>query len=161
MQYVELTKGMQALVDDEDFERICEYSWHLLGRKNTLYASRTVMENGKKVNIMMHRLILRVNDKSLHVDHINGNGLDNRKENLRLVSRNQNMRNLNHKRSNNSSGYRGVCYDKNSGKWLSYIYVNSKQIKLGRFSEIKDAALAFDKAAKELFGPYCGKLNFD
>jgi hypothetical protein len=159
---IELTQGYLAIVDDEDFERINAFNWRALpSSDNIIYGARTEQKDNKVTNIMMHRLILGVTDKSLHVDHKNGNGLDNRKENLRLVTRNQNMRNLTRIRVNNTSGYRGVCFEKSSGKWMAYIYIDGKQKKLGRHLDPKDAARAFDNAAREIFGEYCGKLNFE
>lgn len=161
MKEIQLTKGYTAIVDDEDFERINAFKWRVLPSGDNLYGSRTEQKNKKKSNILMHRLILGITDKSIKIDHKNGNGLDNRKENLRSSTRNQNARNLTRKRSNNTSGYRGVSFEKYSGKWMAYIYVEGKQKKLGRYLDQLDAAKAFDKAAKELFGEYCGKLNFE
>lgn len=157
---IPLTKGLFAIVDEEDYEKLSKIKWRsLLSSKNISYAIRTIQQNYKKENILMHRFVLNLSDKTLHIDHINGNGLDNRKSNLRITNRNGNMRNLTRERVNNTSGYRGVSFDKESNKWLSYIYINRKQKKLGRFTNKEDAAIAFDKAAKSLFGDFCGKLN--
>lgn len=161
MKEIELTQGHVAIVDDEDFDRINAFNWRVLPSGDNLYGSRTVQKDNKSVNIMMHRIILGVTDSEVQVDHKNGNGLDNRKENLRPSTRNQNMRNQTRKRSNNTSGYRGVSFEKSSGKWMAYIYVEGKQKKLGRYLDLKDAAAAFDSAAKELFGEFCGKLNLE
>ena len=156
---IPLTKGYQAIVDEEDYGRIAVFKWRTVPSLHTEYASRTRQENGKVYNILMHRFILNIYDPKIFVDHKNGNGLDNTKENLRIATRNQNMRNLTRTRANNSSGYRGVSFEKQTGKWLAYIYVNGKQKKLGRHENVLDAALAFDVAAQELFGDFCGKLN--
>lgn len=161
MKEIKLTKGHVALVDDEDFEYVNRVKWRVLPSGNIFYATRSIQINYKKKNILMHRLILRLRKNSCHVDHINGNGLDNRKINLRIVNRNQNMRNLTRTRINNTSGYRGVSYDKREQKWIAYIYLNGKQKKLGRYINKLDAAKAFDFAARLYFGNFCGKLNFE
>ena len=108
----------------------------------------------------MHRMLLNFPEQ---VDHINGNTLDNRKSNLRIASLKQNTRNLTTKRKS-KSGFRGVFRaPKNyvSRPWKAGIKHNNKNIHLGYFSTPEEAAKAFDKAAKELFGEFHGKLNFE
>ena len=91
------------------------------------------------------------------VDHVNNNKLDNRKENLRIITRKQNSMNRTSAK-NSSSKYIGVCFNKKHNKWQSYITVNKKQIKLGYFENENDAAKARNKATLKYFGEH-GNLN--
>ncbi len=93
-----------------------------------------------------------------HTDHEDGNGLNNQKSNLRIVTNAQNHMNKKGNR-NTSSKYKGVCWNKESNKWTSSITLNQKQTHLGYFTCEKKAAKAYDKKAKELFGEY-SRLNF-
>jgi hypothetical protein len=95
---------------------------------------------------------------SLHTDHINGNGLDNRKCNLRTCSNTNNQRNSK-LRADNTSGYKGVSWTKNKNKWIVHIKVEKKQIYLGVYTCLIAAAKAYDRAAKEHFGEYAN-TNF-
>ena len=143
-----------VIVDDEDFERLNKYSWCLFSSSRHFinYASRGIRKNGKTKGVSMHRFILNA-PKGMEVDHINGNGLDNRKENIRICSHAENMRNQK-MRKNNISGLRGVCWDKKKKEWGANIYLNYKQIRLGSFSDMKDAALAYNEAAKKYHGAF-------
>src|SRR3972149_6021810 len=114
MKKIKLTKDEFALVDDEDFEYLNQFAWQCspLG-----YATR---------RIGMHREIIKT-PKGMYTDHINGNPLDNRKENLRIVTFSQNM--LNRKRyKNNKSGHKGVVWNKDRQKWRVRIDVKGMQI---------------------------------
>jgi len=105
----------------------------------------------------MHREIMNA-PKGLDVDHIDGNGLNNRKSNLRLCTHAENVHNSRPMR-NGSSKYKGVCWHKTYKKWYSSIGKTGKRFYLGRFDNEIDAALAYDKKAKELFGEFA-YLNF-
>lgn len=87
------------------------------------------------------------------IDHINRDRGDNRIENLRDVTRSQNMRNSIRKRTN-ASPYQGVCFDKASGKWMASITTNYKQMHLGRYDTAEEAHNAYVKASKEIHGAY-------
>jgi hypothetical protein len=150
---IQLTKGLVTLVDDEDFERLNKYNWSILKKREKLYAHRK--ENKK--TITLHRFILNA-EKEILVDHINGNCLDNRRCNLRLCDNKQNIRNSK-KRSNLSSKYKGVSWQKDRIKWSAQISVNSKRISLGRCSDEIEAAKKYDKAARFYFGEFAS-LNF-
>ena len=144
-----------VLIDEEDWEKISEYRWHLWSgpTNNTIYARVSNMGTG------MHRIILNA-PKGTMIDHINGNGLDNRKENLRFCTKREN--NANQKKNiNNSSGYKGVAKASNYSysKWRAYIRVDYKQIHLGNHNTPEEAARAYDVAAKKYFGEYA-HLNF-
>lgn len=138
-----------AIVDDSSFEKIKSYKW-CLSKAGNGYAYAW---NGTKP-ILMHRVILNPSQK-IHVDHINGDGLDNRIENLRICTHGQNMSNRKlHK--NNTSGYKGVNWERE--KWRATIYKNGKKISLGCFHDILDAAMAYNKAAIKHYGEFA-KLN--
>lgn len=144
-----------ALVDAEDYELVMGYRWHL---DNNGYARANTPrdENGKRGFVLMHRLIMK-NPKS-DVDHKNWNRLDNRRSNLRLATRSQNIANSKLS-SNNTSGYRGVVGDRATSKWCAQIKSNGKKRVLGCFSSKEDAARAYDAAALEVFGEFAS-TNF-
>ena len=98
--------------------------------------------------------------EGLYVDHINHNGLDNRKVNLRLATHAENIRNARRPKINKSSKYRGVCYSKHNKKWRATILVNHKKKHLGYFRDEKEAGKAYDKAAKLYYKDFA-ILNFE
>lgn len=156
----------EAIVDDEDFDRIRRHVWSLSKIKKNLYAYCKIViqngpEKGKATQAYMHRLImgLRPRDKR-EVDHINGNGLDNRKENLRVCTTHQNQCNQQRLYKSNKSGYRGVCWDKSCGRWKAQYSKNKKAKQIGYYDTPEEAARAFDAVAKAEYGEFCGKLNF-
>ncbi len=106
----------------------------------------------------MHRIILGITDTSVHVDHINGCCTDNRRQNLRLVSRTQNMMNRHVKRGR-SSGFKGVYLHKHSGRWRASIGLDGKKIHLGGYATPDEAARCYDAAARQHFGAFA-RLNF-
>lgn len=156
---IPLTRGLYAKVDPEDYPRLSQYKWYATSDKNRggkVYAERTVWERGKrKRNVLMHREILEV-PKGMMVDHINGDGRDNRKANLRAATPKQNVWNT---KARGKSKYKGVWQVKGTGKWCARIKVNGKQRNLGRFDDEVEAAKAYDRAAKEECGEFA-KLNF-
>lgn len=167
MKTVELSKGQWATVDDEDFERVNALVWHAItGKAGNFYARHTFPRmNGIRKSIYLHRFVLNIEDDDVRkVDHKNGDGLDNRSENLRIVSNRENCRNKHRLRSNNESGYRCVHkMKKDTPKpFWSYIKLsNGKRKYLGSFVTAEEAAKAFDEAAKKEYGEFCGKLNFE
>lgn len=137
-------RGYTAAVDDDDYERVNVFRWAY----SNGYAQR---RSGGKC-ILMHRMITNAGE-SIEVDHINGNRLDNRKANLRLCSRSQNMMNVG-KRANSKSGYKGVSWSTQRRKWAAMIWKDGKPINLGRFDCKHKAALAFNVAAMALHGEF-------
>ena len=146
---IKLTQGKFAIVDKKDFDFLNQFKWFAYKSDNNFYAKRSVIafENGikKTKTIRMHRFILKAK-KGQYVDHVNHNGLDNRRKNLRLCSNAENIRNQ-RKRACNTSGFRGVYWHGQTQKWIAQIKVNYKGIALGYFENKIDAAIAYDKAA--------------
>ena len=151
MKVINLTRGFKTIVDDCDYALVSCFKWHARINKNKVYAART-LNSGQK--IFLHRLILGLDrNRLIEADHINGDGLDNRRSNLRACSRVENCRNLK-KRSDNTSGFKGVQWDKERKRWTSIIYINGKLTRIGRFLKKLDAVNAYDKKAKEEFGEF-------
>lgn len=140
-----------ALVDDEDFEFINQYSWHFRSQK-IRYASSSIKIDGKRLNKLMHRLIMKVSENE-QIDHIDGNKLNNQKNNLRIATKSQNRMNI-PKFKNKSSIYKGVSWSTNRNKWWTEITFEGKTYFLGRFKSEEEAAKAYNKKAIELFGEF-------
>jgi HNH endonuclease/AP2 domain len=151
---IKLSKGYIALVDDEDFEWLSKFKWHIGGG----YAIRTAQNDFKQITVRMHREILQA-PKGLEVDHVNKDKLDNRRQNLRLASKSQNARNRGANK-NNTSGFKGVSWNKRDNKWQALIRVHLKKKFLGYFDDPTEAAKAYDKAAKELHEEFAN-TNFN
>lgn len=148
--FIPLTKGQIAIIDLDDYELINKYTWCAKVAGRTYYAmTSTYNKNYKSIFSSMHRVILNPKKNEV-VDHLNGNGLDNRKCNLRICSQQENLFNQ-QLRVDNTSGYKGVTWDKSNNKWLSQIQINKKNIKLGRFLNIEDAIKARKEAEIQLF----------
>lgn len=146
-----LSNGSICLIDDEDFGLVSQYHWHV---DDAGYARTNIWRDGRKQSApRMHRLVMDVTDPNTHVDHINGNKLDNRKSNLRLCNRRQNLQNRT-KQSNNKSGYKGVVYDKSRARWKAEIGYNGKRKHLGRFDTAEEAYAAYCKAAELYHGEF-------
>lgn len=157
---IPLNKGLFATIDDIDSD-LTEFKWvsSTVGKSKIPYAMRLIgKRSGVRHGIIMHRVILgRMIGKTLtsseHVDHINGDGLDNRRGNLRIATPAQNMMNAK-RRTDNTSGYKGVSLQKNTGKWSAQVWVNGKKRRLGYFNTPELAYEAYCKAAKEYYGEF-------
>jgi hypothetical protein len=152
MREILLTQNKVAVVDDEDFEYLSQFGWHARKDRHTFYAARNIMQNGKRITQGMHRLIMDA-PCDMEIDHINGNGLDNRRCNLRLCTTPQNKRNS-RLRKDNKSGFKGVSWNKAAQKWVSQITHNGKVIYIGSFDNTVDAAIAYNEAALTLHGEF-------
>ena len=152
MKGIQLTQGKIALVDDEDFEDLNQWEWYAAKNNNTFYAKRGIYSEGKRRQVLMHRQILNPPD-DMQIDHEDHNGLNCQKNNLRHCTVSQNHWNSQLYRSN-TSGFKGVSWEKESGKWVSYIKFNGKTKNLGRYFSKQQAALAYNKAAINLFGEF-------
>ncbi len=156
MKKVKLTNGGHTLVNNEDYKLISRYRWLASeSQKGRFYVKRTT-----RPQIYLHRFLLSP-PREKFTDHINGNTLDNRRSNLRVVSKYQNT--LNKKiHKNNKSGYKGVVrinYTKRVKEWVARITVKGKQIYLGYYRTPEEAALAYDDGAKKYFGKFA-RMNF-
>lgn len=158
MKLIPLTQDCFAQVDDEDFENISRYKWcaHKASHSRNTYAKRKIWVDGKSVDIRMHREITSC-PKDMEVDHIDHNGLNNQKSNLRVCSLKDNRRNR-RLQKNSSSKYIGV--NKMGKKFAAKIWSNNKTIFLGSFSTEVEAAIAYDRAALMFRGDFA-KLNFN
>ena len=150
---IPLTQGKVAIVDPADYLALKRYKWFAAKGRRTYYAARRA--RGRQ--IWMHRQILKPPSR-LVVDHIDHNGLNNRRENLRPCTRRQNNFNQLPRRGG-SSKYKGVTRCRRTGIFRAQISRNKKCIHIGRFKKEIDAAKAYDKKAKELFGEFA-YLNF-
>lgn len=153
-----LSNGLFAICDWCDFNSVKSFKWNSTSLDSRVqWAWAHDVENGgeKRKKVAMHNVIMKPSEGFV-VDHINGNGLDNRRSNLRIATRQQNTFNSVHK--GGTSKYKGVALDKESGLWRAYIAKDGKRTWLGRFPDELSAAIAYDKAAKDMFGEYA-KLN--
>lgn len=151
---IPLPKGFVALVDDEDYERVASAGpWHRRRHGHTTYAQRDiVLPDGRRSTQQMHNFITGVRG----LDHANGDGLDNRRCNLRLADQSRNAAN-NRRRSDNTSGYRGVVRE--GKRWRAQIGIGGGVKRyLGAFDSPEEAAAAFNAAATELWGEFA-RLN--
>ena len=153
MDSIPLTQGEYAIVDDCDYDRLNRYKWHLSKTRNSKYAKRSQYIAGKGVSIFMHRIISICLPPDLKTDHANGDGLDNRRANLRFCTVAENAWNQG-PYSDTSSKYKGVYWHKDIEKWAATIQVNGKQLSLGYFEYEEDAATAYDIAALRYHGEY-------
>lgn len=148
MKEIKLTQDKRAIVDDCLYKYLSQWKWFVAKGKNTYYAARTDYEGGIVKRVLMHRVIINAKEGNF-VDHINGNGLDNRRCNLRLVTNRQNMQNLHIKKT---SRYPGVTWDKNKKKWRAIISINNKDKTLGRFDSERLAYMKYKKSVEDLTG---------
>lgn len=134
--------------DLEDYDKIKGYCWSTIGRKSNNHIS--ICCKNKNKTLYLHRVILDI-ENDLVVDHINRNTFDNRKENLRIYTKHQNLKNQSKPRNSNCD-FMGVSFEK--GKYCARIGYNKKKIHLGSFDNLEDAIIARLKAEKEYFGEF-------
>lgn len=154
--WIPLSQGRYALVDTEDAEWLAQWRWYFwegYARRNAFDAT----EDGgvKRRPVLMHRIVLGVREGT-HVDHANGDGLDNRRRNLRRATRTQNAYN---RRPSGDKPYKGVHWNKNMGRWCAAITQDGKRRHLGYFGSEEQAARAYDFAAASLHSQFA-RLNF-
>lgn len=156
MREVPLSRGRVALVDDADYDSVIAVGkWYANPSRKTFYARKNfATAPGKWTSVRMHTFLTGWP----LVDHVNGNGLDNQRANLRPASSRQNSQNRG-LRSDNTSGYKGVSWKKKDRLWVATISVNGKPKHIGCFSSAIDGAIAYDAAAVHYFGAFA-RLNF-
>ena len=150
MKEIQLTQEKVAIVDDEDFDRVNEFNWYAAEGERTFYAQRQTQLNYEKKTYHMHKFVLNTEER---IDHINGNGLDNRKENLRVATNQQNCMNVAPKHSNKTSKYKGV-YKASKTTFEVQIKINYKSYNLGRLKDEELAAKYYDAVARYYYGEF-------
>jgi len=161
MKAIKLTRGQCALVDDSDYEYLNQFKW-CAGKaynRDTYYAIRSKSINGKQTHIRMHRLIMNA-PNGMDVDHVDGDGLNNQRSNLRICTRSQNLRNQK-SRVNSSSKYLGVCWHKRERKWRAGIRINKNTKYLGEFKTELEAAIIYNIAARKYYGEFARPNKFN
>lgn len=143
-------------VSDSDFKVVSKFKWSIFAGNTTFYALTTWIEKGKKTTKYLHRLILNAKSNEF-IDHIDHDGLNNQRRNIRLCSPAQNSKNMS-KHRDNQSGLKGVSLDKRRGNFRSRIKIGNKHVWLGSFRCALDAAHAYDAAAKKHFNQFA-KIN--
>lgn len=161
MKEIQLTQGQVALIDDEDFELVSRYKWFALYNPNTdsYYALANIPNGGRTLSycdvIRMHTLIAGTPD-GMNTDHKNHNTLDNRRQNLRPCTYSQSSCNRK-MRADNSTGYKGVTFEKKKKLFRAMITVDGRRIGLGRYKTAEQASIAYETAAEELHGEFSYK----
>jgi len=153
--YIPLTKGYIAICDEVDYTLVARYNWAEEVSTSTSYACAWLINAGRGKSVRMHRILMGVTDPKIQVDHKDGNGLNNCRDNIRLATHAQNQRNR-RMCFGNKSGYKGV-YSKGK-KWKVGIQVLGKSFNLGTFDTKEEAAIAYNEAAREHFGEFA-RLN--
>lgn len=161
-----LTRGYEAIIDAEDFERehvcgyragfqwrgrVCDRKWMALPKQHTVYAKCSIWAQGRQHELRLHRLIMDAPADKL-VDHIDGNGLNCRKKNLRFATYQGNSANC--RRTTGTTRFKGVAVHRETGKFEAYIKFNGKKRHLGLFVTAEAAAAAYDAAAVSLWGEF-------
>jgi len=159
MKEITLSQGKVAQVDDDMFEYLNQWKWtaYKNPKDKTWYALRATGGRKNHKTIYMHREIMNP-QAGMEVDHKDGNGLNNQKGNLRICTKSQNQYNKSIQK-NNKSGYKGVWFDKIRLRWAVSITIDGKSRRIGRYTDIVQAARAYDEAAKRYYGEFA-KLNF-
>lgn len=149
---VPLTRGYEAIIDAADVALVSGYNWCALVTQSAVYALRAERQSGKLIRILLHRVILKAETGCL-VDHIDGNGLNNSRVNLRPANYAENSRNAKCHR-NSVSGFKGVSWHAARGKWRARISVGRKETHLGLFESAERAHDAYCEAASRLYGEF-------
>jgi len=152
MKILPISGGQQVLLDDGDFEALSKFRWTAQKRKHTFHAARY---EGKKY-VYMHRLLVSAGPGE-QVDHKDGNGLNNQRDNLRVATRAQNQ--MGYRHDCVQRGSRGVYWHKAAKKWMARLVHNQKGVYLGLFNNKADAQQAYNEASQRLFGDFAQR-NF-
>ena len=151
---IPLSRGLVARIDDEDYVLVSRHKWHAVKPYDTFYAAtRITDESGRSVYVYMHRLILGLTARNEQADHDDGDGLNNTRLNLRPCNNTQNSANKG-RYKRNTSGFKGVTFDKQHGKWRAQIGVNRKVKYLGLFDSPEEAFAVRCLAAERFHGEF-------
>lgn len=154
---IPLTRGKVALVDREDYDRVAVHKWHAIKAKCTWYAERGIKIDGRNSTIGLHRELMNAQPGEL-IDHIDGDGLNCRRSNMRRTDYQGNARNRRMNRTNRH-GFKGVRPTAASGRWTAEITIGGKSHHLGTYDTAEEAARAYDARAAIAHGQYA-RLNF-
>ena len=149
MKQIKLTQGKYAIIDDSSFGLVSQYKWHFHITNGKMGYPRTMIA-GKKIRL--HTLLMK-NPKGTYADHVNGNTLDNRRENLRICTPSESNANLS-KRVGCSSKYKGISFDKERDKWQVRVYFKKKKVFFKRVNTEIEAARLYDLIARKIFGKF-------
>jgi hypothetical protein len=157
MKLLPLTKGYHAMVDDDDYYWVSQFNWQAIELNGAIYARRNkkkgILKSNEPYEIYLHRVIMKCVDKEKVVDHIDHDGLNNIKSNLRICSKDDNkIYTTSHK--NSSSKYLGVSYDRARNKWNAQLKYNGQRILAKRYNTEAEAAEAYNLIAKKHFGEF-------
>jgi len=171
MKEIHLSAGKVSLIDDEDFEKVNQFKWSFFSHKTTPgYAGRSILVGHRDLNkpkgdsknqifknVSLHRFILNA-PEGCHIDHINGDTLDNRRSNLRIVNKSQNA--MNSKlRKDNTSGHKGVNWNKIHRRWIARVKVGGKEIFSKSYKTFEEAVEGREKAVKKYHGEYMNEAT--
>jgi hypothetical protein len=154
-----LGEGEWTILDQQDYYKLSKFKWYLKGSFGKFYVARNYKYDSRQTKtVSMHREIMKA-PEGLLVDHRNGDGLDNRRANLRLATQSENAYNRRKNGTKTTSPFRGVFFRKRRGRWIATIHCHRKMIWLGTFDSEIAAAKAYDGAAKKYHGEFA-RLNF-
>lgn len=148
--YVPLTRGYEAVIDADDVQLVSGMNWYACVTPWTVYPARKIRGS---TEIRMYNVLIADKPTGFVVDHIDCNGLNNLRSNLRLATPSQNQHNK-RRQKNNKSGLKGVSFDKKNKKWLSCICLNGRRYNLGRYQTPEQAHEAYRKAADDMHGHF-------
>lgn len=166
MKEIIFKNGMKAFLDDEDFEKFGGFNYHVMPHGNNFYARRGTYDpeiyakfkKGHVGHFLMHREIMGITDPKISIDHIDGNGLNNQKSNLRICTHSQTMGNRNRNKNSNNK-FKGVCFRKDKGNvFYASIGINGIRKHIGSYESEIEAALAYNVAASFAFREFA-RLN--
>lgn len=157
---VPLTQGKVALIDDEDYETVIARRCYARKQRNVWYAETTIWSDsrGRYVTVKLHTLLMGPPEDGKSVDHVDGDGLNNQRRNLRWATRSEQRANSATCRTSRS-GFKGVYWEHRRQHWCSRLTVNNVVHYLGSYANVEDAARAYDTRAREIFGEFA-RPNF-
>lgn len=146
-------ESLECLIDTEDVDKVCDMTWgsYYEKRMNSYYCISKQVINGKYINHRIHRLVMRCPD-GMVVDHINHNTMDNRKNNLRIVTQKINLQNKKGAFKSSRTGVRGVCYHKASNKWYARVYKDRKEVFCKLYDDFEKACIEVEIARNQIYG---------